>query len=191
MTNRLPVLFLGHGSPMTAITDNPARRSFIELGKRLPRPEAILSISAHWETRGQSHLTIGNHPRTIHDFGDFPPALFAIQYPAPGSAALVERVAGLLGEDRISRDETWGFDHGTWGVLQPMYPECDVPTVALSLDRAIGAEDHLALGRKLAPLRDEGVLIVGSGNIVHNLALFRQLQGTEPEWARHFADRIN
>jgi 4,5-DOPA dioxygenase extradiol len=176
---------------MTVITDNPSRASFVELGKRLPRPSAVLCISAHWETQGRSHLTAGDHPRTIHDFGGFPQALFDMQYPAPGSDGLVERVAALLGEDRISRDASWGFDHGSWGVLQPMFPECDVPTVQLSLDRSLGADAHLDLGHQLAPLRDDGVLIVASGNVVHNLALWRQSAGTVPEWAKEFQTRIN
>lgn len=191
MTNRLPTVFLGHGSPMTVITDNPARRAFQALGQALPRPEAILCISAHWETQGKTHLTAGERPRTIHDFRGFPPELYDMQYPAPGSAALVERAIGLLGPDRAVADETWGFDHGAWGVLQPMYPACDVPTVQLSLDRSLGAEEHFDLGAALAPLRDEGVLIVASGNVVHNLALWRQTAGTVPEWADEFRTRIN
>lgn len=189
--SRLPALFLGHGSPMTAITDNPARRAFSALGAALPRPTAILCISAHWETHGQSHLTVGETPRTIHDFRGFPPELYAMQYPAPGSPALVEQIAGLLGEDRVRRDDGWGFDHGAWGVLQAMYTRCDVPTVQLSLDRSLDPGGHLALGRALAPLRDEGVLIVGSGNVVHNLALWRQTAGTRPDWAVAFQNRIN
>ena len=188
---RLPALFLGHGSPMTIITDNPARRAFVALGVALPRPSAILCISAHWETQGRTHLTAGLAPRTIHDFRGFPPELYAMQYPAPGAPALVERIAALLGEDRVARDESWGFDHGTWGVLQPMYPACDVPTVQLSLDRGLDPAGHLALARKLAPLRDEGVLIVGSGNVVHNLALWRQTAGTQPDWAVAFQTRVN
>jgi 4,5-DOPA dioxygenase extradiol len=191
MTQRLPALFLGHGSPMTVITDGPERRAWQALGKSLPRPRAILVISAHWETSGASHLTVGEQPRTIHDFGGFPDELFAIQYPAPGSAELVERVAALLGEDRIRRDDTWGFDHGSWGVVRPMYPDADVPMVQLSLDRSLLAEEHIALGRKLAPLRDEGVLIIGSGNVVHNLRLWRQFAGTRPDWAVDFQRRIN
>lgn len=191
MANRLPVLFLGHGSPMTVITDNPARAAFQALGPVLPRPQAILCISAHWETQGRTHLTAGAHPRTIHDFRGFPPELYAMQYPAPGSDGLVKRVTELLGADRAVPDESWGFDHGAWGVLQPMFPACDVPTAQLSLDRSLGPEDHLALGAKLAPLRDEGVLIVASGNVVHNLALWRQSMGTVPDWADEFRTRIN
>ncbi|QGN53302.1 4,5-DOPA dioxygenase extradiol [Novosphingobium sp. Gsoil 351] len=191
MTQRLPALFLGHGSPMTTITDGPERRAWQELGRTLPRPRAILAITAHWETHGRTHLTAGENPRTIHDFRGFPQELFDIRYPAPGSAWLADRVGELLGEDRIVRDDTWGFDHGVWGVLQPMYPEADIPLVAMSLDRSLTPAEHLALGGKLAPLRDEGVLIVASGNVVHNLALWRQVAGTQPEWALAFREEIN
>lgn len=191
MTTRLPALFLGHGSPMTVISDVPARRAWQELGRILPRPEAILVISAHWETSGASHLTIGDSPRTIHDFGGFPQELFDIQYPAPGSAELVEQVATLLGEERVSRDASWGFDHGSWGVVRPMYPDATVPMIQLSLDRSLSAQQHLAQAAALAPLRDAGVLIVGSGNVVHNLRLWRQFAGTQPDWAVDFQARVN
>jgi 4,5-DOPA dioxygenase extradiol len=191
MIDRLPALFLGHGSPMTVITDGPERRAWQALGLALPKPLAILVISAHWETRGKVHLTAGPNPRTIHDFGGFPQDLFDIQYPAPGSDWLVGRVEALLGTDRVVRDESWGFDHGSWGVVRPMYPDADVPLVEMSLDRALTQGEHLALARKLAPLRDEGVLIVGSGNVVHNLRLWRQLAGTQPSWAVEFQQRIN
>lgn len=191
MTSRLPVLFLGHGSPMTTITDVPERRSWQALGRALPRPRAILAISAHWETRGATHLTAGPSPRTIHDFRGFPQELFDLQYPAPGSPELVERIAALLGHDRVIRDDSWGFDHGAWGVVQPMYPAADVPMVAMSLDRSLSPAQHLVLGERLAPLRDEGVLIVASGNVIHNLALWRQLAGTVTDWAAGFQARIN
>lgn len=191
MTQRLPTLFLGHGSPMTVITDGPERRAWQTLGQSLPRPKAILVISAHWETQGRIHLTAGAAPRTIHDFGGFPDELYAIQYPAPGSPELVARVTELLGADRVVADDTWGFDHGAWGVVQPMYPAANIPLVVMSVDRALSAEEHLAAAARLAPLRDEGVLIVGSGNVVHNLRLWRQFAGTVPEWAREFQDRIN
>jgi 4,5-DOPA dioxygenase extradiol len=191
MTQRLPVLFLGHGSPMTAITDGPERRAWQRLGQTLPRPKAILVISAHWETHGQTHLTVGAGPRTIHDFRGFPPELYALHYPAPGSDGLVDRIAELLGEERILRDDGWGFDHGTWGVVQPMFPAADIPLVAMSLDRSLTMEQHLALGQRLAPLRDEGVLLIGSGNIVHNLALWRASIGTVPDWAEDFRARNN
>ncbi len=191
MTSRLPALFLGHGSPMTTISDGPERRSWQALGQALPHPTAILAITAHWETRGRTHLTAGDHPRTIHDFGGFPQALFDIRYPAAGSATLIERIGELLGEDRIERDESWGFDHGAWGVIQPMFPEADIPLVAMSLDRTLTPAEHLALGALLAPLRDEGVLIVASGNIIHNLAHWRQSAGTRLDWAEQFRARTN
>jgi 4,5-DOPA dioxygenase extradiol len=191
MTTPLPVIFLGHGSPMTTITDGPERRSWQALGRNLPRPKAILAVTAHWETNGATHLTGGASPRTIHDFRGFPQELFDLQYPAPGSPELVDRVAALLGHDRVVRDETWGFDHGAWGVVQPMYPEADIPMVAMSLDRALSPAQHLALGERLAPLRDEDVLIVTSGNVIHNLPVFRQSAGTVPDWAAGFQRRIN
>jgi len=191
MTQRLPALFLGHGSPMTIITDNPELRAMGALGKRLPRPRAVLCISAHYESRGRIHLTTGAHPKTIHDFRGFPEELYRVQYPAPGDDALVDRIAGLLGEDRIHRDSEWGFDHGVYGVLLPLLGHAETPTVAMSLDRALGPEQHLATARALAPLRDEGVVIVASGNVIHNLALLRQSQGTQPGWALDFRARIN
>ncbi|MFN5822009.1 MAG: DODA-type extradiol aromatic ring-opening family dioxygenase, partial [Novosphingobium sp.] len=172
MTQRLPALFLGHGSPMTVITDGPERRAWQALGQALPRPKAILVISAHWESRGMIHLTGGAAPRTIHDFGGFPDELYAIQYPAPGSPELVSRIIALLGEDRAMADETWGFDHGAWGVVQSMYPTADIPLVVMSLDRSLSAEQHLQTAAKLAPLRDEGVLIMGSGLTYHDMRGF-------------------
>lgn len=191
MTQRLPALFLGHGSPMTTITDGPERRAWQALGQTLPTPRAILAITAHWETYGRTHMTVGAHPRTIHDFRGFPQELYDVRYNAPGADWLVDRVGELLGEDRIARDDTWGFDHGAWGVILPMYPAADVPVVAMSLDRPLAPEQHLALGKRLAPLRDEGVLIVASGNVIHNLAIWRQVAGTKPGWALEFRDRIN
>lgn len=190
MTNRLPALFLGHGSPMTVISDVPERRAWQVLGKLLPRPRAILVVSAHWETQGAIHLTTGAQPRTVHDFRGFPQELFDMRYPAPGSDDLVERVIGLLGEDQARRDGDWGFDHGSWGVIQPMYPAADIPMIQLSLNRALSPDQHIAAARKIAPLRDEGVLLVASGNVVHNLALWRQFAGQRPEWAVDFQGRI-
>ncbi|WP_088309365.1 4,5-DOPA dioxygenase extradiol [Novosphingobium sp. B 225] len=188
---RMPALFLGHGSPMTVISDVPERRAWQRLGQLLPRPTAILVVSAHWETQGKTHVTTGPILRTIHDFRGFPPELFAMQYPAPGSDDLAARIERLLGSDRIQRDDTWGFDHGAWGVVQPMYPEADIPMVEMSLDRTLDAEAHVALGKALAPLRDEGVLLIASGNVIHNLALWRQLAGTQPDWALEFRERVN
>lgn len=176
---------------MTVITDNPERRALEALGKTLPRPRAILCVTAHWETHGRTHLTAGKNPRTIHDFQGFPQALYDMQYPAPGSPDLLDEVAALLGENRIARDDSWGFDHGVWGVPLPLFPAADIPVVAMSLDRSLDAHGHLALGRQLAKLREKGVMIVGSGNVIHNLRLWRQYAGTQPEWAVEFRDRIN
>ena len=191
MTSPMPALFLGHGSPMTAITDGPERRAWQALGKALPRPKAILAVTAHWESRGASHVTVGAAPRTIHDFRGFPQALYDIRYPAPGSTELVNRVVDLLGADQVAQDTSWGFDHGAWGVVQPMFPAADIPMVAMSLDRGLSPAQHFALGRALTPLRDEGILLVGSGNVIHNLALWRQTMGTQPDWAIDFRARTN
>jgi 4,5-DOPA dioxygenase extradiol len=191
MTQRMPALFLGHGSPLNVITDNPERRAWQALGPALPRPVAILVISAHWQTQGAIHLTTGEQPRTIHDFGGFPDELFAIQYPAPGAPELVERVAALLGEEAVRRDDSWGFDHGSWGVVRPMFPDADVPMIQLSLDRAVTLDGHLDVAAQLAVLRDEGVLLLGSGNVVHNLGEYRATLGTRPDWAVEFQQRIN
>lgn len=176
---------------MTTISDVAERRAWVALGKSLPRPKAILAISAHWETSGKVHVTAGDAPRTIHDFGGFPAELHAVQYLAPGSAWLIGRVEALLGNDCIVRDESWGFDHGAWGVVLPMFPDADIPMVEMSIDRAMSPDQVIDLGRSLAPLRDEGVLLVGSGNVVHNLRLWRQFAGTQPDWAVEFQTRIN
>lgn len=189
-TPRLPALFLGHGSPMTVLSDVPERRAWIALGQTLPRPRAILVVSAHWQTHGKIHLTTGDQPRTIHDFGGFPDELYAMQYPAPGSPELVERVAALLGEAAVQRDAEWGFDHGSWCVLQPMYPAADIPMIQLSLNRTLTPEQHFAAAAALAPLRDEGVLLVASGNVVHNLGEYMRTRGTRPAWAVEFQQRI-
>ena len=191
MTDRLPALFLGHGSPMTLITDSPERRALATMGQALPRPRAILCVTAHWETSGQTHLTSGPAPRTIHDFRGFPEELYRVAYPAPGADWLVERVTALLGAERVRPDDGWGFDHGVYGVLLPLFGNAMIPTVAMSLDRALSPAQHLATGTALAALRDEGVLIVGSGNVVHNLGLYARTRGTRPDWAVAFQGRIN
>ena len=190
-TARLPALFLGHGSPMNTITDGPERRSWQKLGQVLPRPKAVLMISAHWQTQGGVHLTAGASPRTIHDFSGLPDELFAVQYPAPGSPQLVERVAELLGDEQVRRDDSWGYDHGAWGVMLPMYPVADVPMVQLSLNRSLTPEQHLSTAAKLAPLRDEGVLLLSSGNVVHNLPEHFRTRGTTQDWTVQFQNRIN
>ncbi|ADG11885.1 4,5-DOPA dioxygenase extradiol [Caulobacter segnis] len=184
--SRTPVLFLGHGSPMNAIEDNAWSRDWARLGRELPRPKAILMISAHWETRGASAVSAASAPETIHDFGGFPQALFDVRYPAPGDPALAARVAERLSPDPVVQHPTRGLDHGAWGVLRPMYPDADIPVVQLSLDRARPDRWHYEAGRRLAPLRDEGVMILGSGDIVHNL---RAIDFRRPEtlpWAERF-----
>lgn len=191
MTQRMPVLFLGHGSPMTVISDVPERRAFETLGPALPRPRAILAVSAHWQSHGKTLINAQEEPRTIHDFGGFPDELFAIQYPARTDPGLIARIVDLAGAERIGLDHEWGYDHGTWGVVRPMFPAADIPLVSMSLDRSLPPDAHLALAASLAPLRDEGVLILGSGNIIHNLRTWRQTQGTRPEWALEFQQRIN
>jgi 4,5-DOPA dioxygenase extradiol len=186
---RMPALFVGHGNPMNAVEDNAWSRAFRGLGRALPRPRAILSVSAHWYVAG-TFTTAGERPETIHDFGGFPDALYRIRYPAPGDPDLARRVVRLLGDGRAAESAEWGLDHGTWTVLLHMFPAADVPVVQLSIDGRLPPADHLALGRALAPLRDEGVLVLGSGNVVHNLphafAAWRRGDATTPEWARAF-----
>lgn len=188
---RMPLLFLGHGSPMNAIEDNPWSRSFAALGRALPRPRAILAISAHWLSP-EPRLSSSPTPATVHDFGGFPPALHAMQYPAPGSPELAGQVSQLLGGAGL--DPQAGLDHGSWSILAHLYPAADIPVVQLSLGRPLSAAQHLELGRQLAPLRDEGVLILGSGNIVHNLpeAMRQRMRGesTPPDWAVAFDTQV-
>jgi len=165
---QMPVLFVGHGSPMNAIEDNEFSRKWREVGQALPRPKAILCVSAHWETWGT--LATGmEKPRTIHDFGGFPRELYEAQYPAPGSPWLAQETVKVVKKFEIATDLEWGLDHGAWSVLKQMFPAADIPVVQLSLDYTQEAQYHYDLAKELAPLRKEGVLIVGSGNIVHNL----------------------
>jgi 4,5-DOPA dioxygenase extradiol len=186
---RMPVLFAGHGSPMNATQENPWSQAFRTLAPLFPRPDAILSISAHWYLAG-TLLTVGDHPRTIHDFQGFPAELNRMEYPAPGDPDLARRAAKLLRDHGAELTTDWGFDHGTWSVLHHIFPGADVPVVQLSIDERLPMAEHLALGRALAPLRDQGVLIMGSGNLVHNLgAAFSSLRrgDTEtPAWAHRF-----
>lgn len=186
----LPVLFLGHGSPMNAIEDNVWSQAWRALGARLPRPRAILCVSAHWETHGP-WVTGHAAPSTIHDFGGFPRALFDAQYPAPGDPALAQRVVDLLGDAQARIDPERGLDHGVWGVLKPMYPEADIPVVQLGIDSRRPGAWHVALAQRLAPLREEGVLVVASGDIVHNLRLFDFRAAAPLPWALRFRDRVN
>jgi 4,5-DOPA dioxygenase extradiol len=186
---RMPVLFLGHGSPLNAVEDNVWSRGFRALAGLLPRPRAVLAVSAHWYVPG-TYLTDNAQPETIHDFGGFPAELYAVRYPAPGDPDLARRVLRLVGEDRAALRTDWGLDHGTWSVLVHLLPRADVPVVQLSLDYRLPAAAHLEIGRALAALREEGVLLMGSGNIVHNLrhAFTSQHRGetATPEWAARF-----
>jgi len=179
----MPALFIGHGSPMNAIEDNEYSRAWAQLGRELPAPRAILCISAHWETHGVA-VTAASAPKTIHDFYGFPRALFEVRYPAPGALALAQRVAELLSPIApVQQDPERGLDHGAWSVLRPMYPQARIPVVQLSLDRGRAPAAHYALGQALAPLRDEGVLLLGSGNIVHNLSILDWQRPGGYDWA--------
>jgi len=185
MSARMPAIFLGHGSPMNAIEDNAFRRAWAGLASHLPRPRAVLCISAHWETRGVA-LTAAARPETIHDFHGFPPELFAVRYPAPGDSGLAQTVANLLAPGGARLDARRGLDHGSWSVLWTMYPRADVPVVQLSLDTNEPASFHYELAQRLAPLREQGVLILGSGNIVHNLRLLDYRRADGFDWAVRF-----
>lgn len=190
MTKPMPAVFIGHGNPMNTLLDNAYTRGWAAIAKEIPRPETILSVSAHWYIPGTA-VTAMPAPRTIHDFGGFPQELYRIDYPAPGDPALAARVRGLLAPISVNPDEDWGLDHGTWTVLRHLFPRADIPVVQLSIDERQPAEYHYEIGKRLAPLRDEGVLIVGSGNLVHNLQAYAWgRHGAEPfEWAVRFEDK--
>jgi 4,5-DOPA dioxygenase extradiol len=187
----MPAVFFGHGNPLNALLDNRYTQAWRALGAALPKPAAILSVSAHWYMPGAA-VTTSPAPRTIHDFGGFPPELFRVQYPAPGSPDLARRVQELLLPDRVTGDATWGLDHGTWSVLCHVFPQANVPVVQLRIDDTQPAPFHHALGRRLRALRDEGVLVMGSGDIVHNLHTYAWgRHAVEPyDWALRFEAQV-
>lgn len=187
MIRRLPALFIGHGSPLNTLADNPPTRAWQRLGARLPRPSSVLVISAHWYVP-QTAVTVMSAPRTLHDFYGFAPALHEFIYPAPGSPELAARVQACLRPLLVIPDTSWGLDHGAWSVLAHLFPEADIPVVQLSLNRRQAPRFHAELGARLAPLREEGVLILGSGNLVHNLALMQQ--GAPFDWALAFEEQL-
>ena len=179
MTERLPAIFFGHGNPMNALLQNSYTDGWRRIGTETPKPKAILSISAHWYVPGTG-VTISTAPKTIHDFGGFPRELYQVQYPAPGCPDLARQVQQMLKSLPVKLDESWGLDHGTWSVLCHAYPDANIPVVQLSIDETQPASVHFEIGRRLAPLRDEGILIVGSGNLVHNLHTYA--------WGKRMAD---
>ena len=191
---RMPVIFIGHGSPMNAISDNDFTRALSAWGQRLPRPAAILAVSAHWQTPGKTLVDVQAKPRTIHDFGGFPRELHDMQYPAPGSPETARELLSIVKSRKVAGSDDWGLDHGTWTVLHHLYPKADVPTFQLSIDYSAPGTVHHALGRELAALREQGVLIVGSGNIVHNLRA--TVRGAAPsatgatDWAQGFDEAV-
>lgn len=194
-TERMPVLFLGHGSPMNAIEENEFVAGFRKVGRELPHPKAVLCISAHWETKG-TFVTAMQKPRTIHDFGGFPKALFDVQYPAPGSPELAKETRNLVKKTSVGLDESqWGLDHGAWSVIKHLYPKADVPVIQMSLDYSQSPQYHYELARELAALRKKGILIVGSGNMVHNLRMVAWDRLNDKEygfdWALEAREKMN
>ncbi|MBC7770119.1 MAG: 4,5-DOPA dioxygenase extradiol [Phycisphaerales bacterium] len=190
MTTRAPALFVGHGSPMNAIEDTPSARGWAEIARVFPKPRAIVVISAHWVTEGVRVMS-NAQPKTIHDFGrSFPQALFDVQYPAPGDPALAERIVQRLSSFFDTRvDDSWGLDHGAWSVLRRMYPDADIPVVQVSLDSKLTPNKHWTIGRLLSHFRDENILILAAGNIVHNLPAFFRTKELLP-WVREFDDFV-
>jgi len=187
-TERMPAMFIGHGNPMNAITENPYKDKWVSLGKTLPRPHAILCVSAHWQTHG-TQVCVSEKPKTIHDFGGFPAALFAQEYAAPGAPEYAQMTSDLFTAGTISPTHDWSLDHGAWTILQSLFPAADVPVFQLSLDINLDFTAHFALARQLADLRQHGVMIIGSGNIVHNLSRLNPQHGAY-DWAVAFDNYI-
>jgi len=186
---RMPVVFFGHGSPMNTLEHNQYTEAWRKIGESVLAPKAILCVSAHWYTEGTA-VTAMTRPKTIHDFYGFPQELFDVQYPAPGEPGLASRVRELLAPLDVTLDQSWGLDHGTWSVLKHAYPKADVPVIQLSIDGTKPSRFHYETGRRLAPLRDEGILIAGSGNVVHNLRLMKRGGGPAFDWAVRFNEKI-
>ena len=187
---KMPVLFIGHGSPMNGIEDNAFSKTWAKLGAEIPKPKAVLVVSAHWLTKG-THITAMEAPKTIHDFGGFPQALFDVQYPAPGSPELALETSKLIASTSVGLDHDWGLDHGTWTVVRHMYPNADIPVLQLSIDYSKPPLYHYDLAKELAALRKKGVLIIGSGNMVHNLRMVAWDKLNEPEFGYDWAQEIN
>ncbi|RYY94123.1 MAG: 4,5-DOPA dioxygenase extradiol [Chitinophagaceae bacterium] len=190
----MPMLFVGHGSPMNAIEENDFSREWQRLGRELPRPAAVLVVSAHWLTRGTA-VTAMDAPPTIHDFGGFPPELFAVQYPAPGDAALAASVKDLIRGTDVHLDHDWGLDHGAWSIVKHLFPGADIPVLQLSMDGSKGPRWHYELARELAALRCKGVLILASGNMIHNLRMLHlpggDMNRINTEWGYDWAHELN
>ncbi len=189
-TVKMPVLFLGHGSPMNAIEENEFVTGFRNIAKKIPKPNAILCVSAHWETKG-TFVTAMEKPKTIHDFGGFPKELFEVQYPAPGDPALAEETKALVSKTEIGLDDKWGLDHGAWSVIKHLYPHADVPVIQMSLDYNQSPQYHYELAQEIKSLRKKGVLVIGSGNIVHNLRMLAWDKLNAPEYGFDWAIEAN
>lgn len=187
---KLPVLFIGHGSPMNGILDNEFSQTWAKFGKEIPKPQAVLVISAHWLTNG-THITAMPNPRTIHDFGGFPQELFDVQYPAKGNPELAQFASDLITTTHVGLDHDWGLDHGTWTIVRHMYPEADIPVLQLSIDYNRPAQYHYDLAKQLYSLRSKGILIIGSGNMVHNLGKVAWEKLQEPEYGYDWAIEMN
>ncbi|MCU7612825.1 4,5-DOPA dioxygenase extradiol [Chryseobacterium sp. GMJ5] len=193
-TQKMPVLFLGHGSPMNAIEENQFVKGFRDIAKEIPKPNAIICISAHWLTKG-TFVTAMEIPKTIHDFGGFPQALFDVQYPAPGNPELAKETVEILAPFLVEEDHSWGLDHGAWSVIKHLYPTAEIPVIQLSIDYTKPPQYHFDLAKKLDKLREKGILIIGSGNIVHNLRMIDwkniNTVGSGWDWAIEARENIN